>query len=76
MNNTRRKEIGKVINQLEDLRDKVDELLSEEQEYLDNIPDNFQCSDRYCKAEESVEYLQSAYDSLDEVVSSLESSME
>lgn len=74
MNNVRRKQIDKVLSGIEILRDAFDsikeavgEIRDEEQEYLDNIPENLQASERYELAEEAVSNLDSAYDLLDEL---------
>ena len=76
MNNLRRKAIREIIAVLYDVQEKVEELLDEETDYKENIPENLQSSDRYYRAEECVDNLQTAYDSLDEVFSCLESAME
>lgn len=74
MNNVRRKQIDKVLSEIEilrgafdDLKEAVGEIRDEEQEYLDNIPENLQASERYELAEEAVSNLDSAYDLLDEL---------
>lgn len=47
--------------------DEVERLKDEEQEYLDNIPENMQSSDRYYAAEEAVSNLENAHDWLTEI---------
>lgn len=76
MNNIRRKEINKVIEEIYNLQSRVEELLGEEEEYRDNIPENLQNSDRYYQAEENIDNLQTAYDTFDDIVNSLECAME
>ena len=51
MNNTRRKEIQEVLNELADLRSRVDTLHGEEQEAYDNMPESLQQSERGQAAE-------------------------
>ena len=50
--------------------------MAEEEEYRDNIPENLQNSDRYYRAEENIDNLQTAYSTLDDVIGSLECAME
>lgn len=44
MNNIRRKEIDKIIEELYTLQSRVEDLMAEEEEYRDNIPENLQKS--------------------------------
>ena len=74
MNKTRRKAIEEVIKRLNDVQaemeailEDVDGLKDEEQEYLDNMPENLQGSDRYSAAEEAVGNLEAARDTLEEL---------
>lgn len=60
MNKARRKAIEKVVSDLYDIQSAVEELRDEEQEYLDNIPENPQGSERYELAEQALENLNSA----------------
>lgn len=68
MNNQRRKEIEQVIKDLDKISSQIDGIQDEEQDYLDNIPENLQDSDRYYAAEEVVDNLGLAKDSIDEAV--------
>lgn len=71
MNNTRRKEIRNIIDELEtmagrldDLYSWLDELKSEEEEYRDNIPENLQGGIRYEESEEASDNMEYASDAL------------
>lgn len=68
MNNIRRKAIGKIQEQLDELRSTLQDVLDEEQECFDNIPENLWGSERYEKADEALENLTSAMDSIEEAV--------
>ena len=46
MNNQRRKKIGKAVAEFESICSLLDDLCTEEQESYDNMPENFQMSDR------------------------------
>lgn len=74
MNKERRKQIDVVIeaindfqNSFEELQQAIEEIRDEEQEYLDNIPENLQSSERYELAEDAVNNLESAVDWFDNV---------
>ena len=45
MNNPRRKALSQLKEQIEEIQSVLEELLEEEQEYLDNIPENLQGSE-------------------------------
>lgn len=90
MNRERRKSIRQIVVEIEELQSNMEALLEEieivkdeESEYLENIPENLQYSERYEIAEMAVENLESAYDAfeeikdnLDDVISSLEEATE
>lgn len=42
MNDTRRKRIMKLVDQLSDISEELETIRDEEQEYIDNIPENLQ----------------------------------
>lgn len=76
MNDPRRKTIQKIIDNLHDLRNTLDDVYDEEETYRDNMPENLQGSERYKKANEACDNLSDAVDGLDEVISSLEAAIE
>ncbi len=76
MNNIRRKRLNKLNEQLSEILIDLDELRSEEEEYLYNIPENLQCSDRYEKSENAFDNLEEAYSNLEEVINCIECSCE
>ena len=71
MNNTRRKSIQKIINGITALKEDLETLLDEEQEYLDNMPDNLQESERAEVAQDAIDNMETAIDNLDECVDTL-----
>ena len=71
MNAVRRRKISRISEQLEQLKDQLEALLAEEQDAFDNIPEAFQETDRYMEAEEKLDYLDSAFGSLEEVIDNL-----
>ena len=47
MNKTRRGEIQKIMDKIEDLKEEIEAIQADEQEYIDNMPENLQGSERY-----------------------------
>lgn len=71
MNNTRRKSIQKIINGITALKEDLETLLDEEQEYLDNMPENLQESERAEVAQDAIDNMETVIDGLDECVDTL-----
>ena len=63
------------MEQLEALKDELENIQQEEQEAFDNIPEAFQDTDRYTEAEEAVDNLDSAFGSLEECLDCLTAAM-
>ena len=76
MNNYRRKDIANIIQQLEELKEQITNVMSEEQEYLDNIPENLQMSEKAENSQNAISELENAECSIDEAISSLQTAME
>ena len=76
MNNARRKEISSIIEQVEELKDKLENILADEDEYRDNMPENLWGSERYEKSEEASQNLELAISSLEEVIDYLEENIQ
>lgn len=71
MNAQRRKEIQDVLNELADLRSRVETLQSDEQEAFDNMPESLQQSGRGQASESAASALENALTAFDEIESSL-----
>lgn len=71
MNKSRRNSIRHIAFQLEELKDDLADIQTEEEEYRDNIPENLQGSKRYEKAEEACDTLSEAADNLEDIITSL-----
>lgn len=72
MNKERRKRIKILIQNLHENLAELDDIMYDEEEYLNNIPDNLQGSERYEKAEEYCDILNESYDNLLQVITSLQ----
>ena len=75
MNKDRRARIQALINKLEDIKEDIDFIKDEEQEYYDNMPENFQTGEKGDKAQEAIDNLDYAYSSIEEVVEYLEEAL-
>lgn len=69
MNKARRMQIKEAIQRIEDL---MQNILSDEQEAYDNMPENLQGSYRGMESEEAQENLEAAIEALEEAISYLE----
>lgn len=76
MNNPTRKKLQNIIDSLEALKAELEEISEEEQEKLDNIPESFQNSERYERAESVCGYLEDAISSFDELVDNITNAIE
>lgn len=69
MNKERRKRIVDAIQKIESL---VQNILDDEQEAYENMPESLQCSDNGLVSEEAQESLEAAIEALEEAISCLE----
>ena len=76
MNNTRRKEPGRLAAQLEEVKDALENLKGEEEEYLENMPESIQGSERGERAGEAIDNMDTALGALDEAISCMENAQE
>lgn len=72
MNKERRKSIDYIIAKLDELEERIDALINEEQDSLDNLPDNLQESTRAERMQEAIENLEYAIDSIEETITNLQ----
>lgn len=75
MNNKRRKQIESIISRLEDLKVEITEVLEDETEYLENIPENLCQSERYEKSDNAIDNITNSETSIDECIESLQESI-
>lgn len=76
MNKERRKEIERIVDELEDLRDRLNYVADEERDAFENMPESIQDSERGREMEEYADRLESAYDNLDSVIGDLQEILE
>lgn len=71
MNKARRKAIREIVAKLETLRDEVESLRDEEQDYYDNMPESFQDGEKGQAASTAIEYMESASGYIDNAIEEL-----
>lgn len=72
MNADRRKLLDKAINALGEAKEAIDTVKNQEQESFDNLNENLQQSEKGSAMEEAVSNLETASDSIDEIISHIE----
>jgi hypothetical protein len=72
MNKATRAAIAELVGKLEEIKDEIENLQSEEQDKFDNMPEGLQQSDNGQKCEAAAIALEDAVSSLDDAISSLE----
>lgn len=71
MNKERREKIHTQIDYLERIKDNFDMILSDEECYFDNMPENLQGSIRGEESENAIDILTDTVDTLEELINSL-----
>ncbi|MBO5416771.1 MAG: hypothetical protein J6A83_09100 [Clostridia bacterium] len=72
MNKARRAEINRIIEAISALKEDIEAVLEEESEYMENMPENLQCSEKHEVAEEACSQLEEAAEYIDSVIENLE----
>lgn len=72
MNNARRKQLAEIAEQLQELRDRIEQLQGEEQDGFDNLPESLQQGERGQAMEQAAEQMGNALDAIDEAAQALE----
>ena len=72
MNITRRKALEAIYDKLVELRDELESIKDEEQEYADNMPENLQGGERHEAAENAVYGMEDALSDLESAADKIE----
>ncbi len=72
MNETRRKKLRSIVHQLENVQGDIENVLDEEDEARENMPESLQETDRYTTSEEASEAMDMSIDSIGEAISAIE----
>ena len=65
-----------LLQDLENTKDTIDNILDEEENYRDNIPENLQDSERYNKADQACDYLSSVSNHIENILYALDGDFE
>lgn len=76
MNNTRRKQLRELAEKAEGLKQEIEELRTEEEEYYNNMPEAFQDGEKGDRAQTVIEYLDEAMTVADDMIENLTSAAE
>lgn len=76
MNKVRRVLLEKIQTELETLAESLGTLLEEENEYYDNMPENFQGGEKGEKAQAAIEAMDSALNSINEATGDISEAIE
>jgi len=76
MNKARRNHLAQIKGEISELKDRLEGHMSDEEGYRDNMPENFQGSERYEKADGACDALQEAISQLEESIDSLDAAMD
>jgi chaperonin cofactor prefoldin len=72
MNKTRRQQLRKWLEDMENIKSELETICSDEQDYFDNMPENLQGSQRGCDSEEAIDQMNEAVSSLEDAISIIE----
>lgn len=72
MNRERRKVIERLVARLADVEAEIEDVVAQEAEYLNNMPESFQDSQKGSDTEERISNLEQAQNSVPEVINYLE----
>lgn len=76
MNARRRKYINSVIEKLDELKSQIEDIMQEEQDALDNLPESLQYGERGERMQSAIDALEYATDSVQEVIDNLNEATE
>lgn len=76
MNNTRRKKLRELIEKTEGIKQEIEELRTEEEEYYNNMPEAFQDGEKGDRAQTVIEYLDEAMTAAGDMIENLTSAAE
>jgi len=76
MNKLRKKQLCKVLDNIDVALSLLRDVLANEEEYKGNVPENLQGSEKYEISETACDYMQEAFDSLESAIGSIEEIVE
>lgn len=76
MNNTRRKSLRELIEKTEGIKQEIEEIKTEDEEYYNNMPSSVQDGEKGDRAQTVIEYLDEAMTAAGDVIENLTSAAE
>lgn len=76
MNRQRRKALQEIRDKIVDLKDSLEMVMGEEEEYRDNMPENLQGSEKYERTSEICDTLYEAVSGIEEACENIEAAIE
>ena len=76
MNNTRRKSLRELIEKTEGIKQEIEEIKTDEEEYYNNMPSSVQDGEKGDRAQTVIEYLDEAMTAAGDVIENLTSAAE
>lgn len=76
MNQQRRKEIQDALDQLLELKERIDFLRDEEREAFDNLPEGLQAAQKGQESEAAADALDTAFDAIEEAETALQEAIQ
>lgn len=72
MNKARRKTLSEISKRITLIKNDLQMVFDEETDYMDNMPENLQGSDKYFQSEEICDQLSECIDMFDEIVDTID----
>lgn len=72
MNEARRKELRKIMHGMKEVNRTLENVIADEEEALDAIPENLQGTDRYQNSEEAVDLMSDAQSSIEDAIEAID----
>jgi hypothetical protein len=72
MNEARRKELREIMHNMEEANRALGNVIADEEEALDAIPENLQGTDRYQNSEEAVDLMSDAQSSIEDAIEAID----
>ena len=72
MNEARRKELREIMHNMEEANRALGNVITDEEEALDAIPENLQGTDRYQNSEEAVDLMSDAQSSIEDAIEAID----
>lgn len=72
MNKQRRKELTNLIDQLEDVKSKIETIKGEEESAYDNMPESLQDGDNGQRMQDAIDALDYAIDGFDDIIENIQ----